>query len=437
MTVKWNLLPLVLAGTALLLIPGNVLATMIWEVTDGDPYYMSDAIVVCNSPSSAVSLNVTNPVGLEWQDPIAGQTNDVWVRVWRFGPLEEWPNDTQTGRVRLFIGRAGTLFEAANYNSYDPGFNTNLLTPPDSPIWDTDGWDDNLIGSAVAPVRFQITPGNWSTEYVLDKDSTLLPPEGQVQWLLFKLESYRLPYTASSEALPFSLVAYVYDPEYDDGGDITTNLAMAERRFNVLEIDYGDAPDPAYPTLLANSGASHLATGIMLGSSRDGELDGQPSAAADGDGDDEDGVVFYGAPIPGTMASVDVTVSASGFLNAWVDFNQDGDWGDAEEQIFTDQAVAAGVNNLSFNIPAAASTAANPYTRFRVDSAGGLSFTGRADDGEVEDYLVREPEKGNGGRGGGGCNTIGPKPGDTVWPDLMAIGLLVGLLMVRRRLALG
>jgi hypothetical protein len=219
------------------------------------------------------------------------------------------------------------------------------------------------------------------------------------------------------------------------GTDVPTSGAMAERRFDVLEIDYGDAPDPTYPTLLASNGASHLATGIMLGTSRDGELDGQPSVNADGDGDDEDGVLFYGTPVPGGLGTVDVTVSANGFLNAWVDFNQDGDWSDGEEQIFTDQAVAAGVNTLSFNIPATASTTAAPYARFRVDSGGGLGPTGQAADGEVEDYLVQEPQ-GNGGGGGGGCNTVSLKADETLWPDILAIALLAGVLMVMRKRAI-
>ena len=65
-------------------------------------------------------------------------------------------------------------------------------------------------------------------------------------------------------------------------------------------LDFGDAPDPSYPTLLANDGARHVAIGPRLGTYRDTELDGQPSATAAGDDldrtpDDEDGVVFTSA----------------------------------------------------------------------------------------------------------------------------------------------
>ncbi len=60
---------------------------------------------------------------------------------------------------------------------------------------------------------------------------------------------------------------------------------------------------------------------------------------------------------------------------------------DAGEQIFTDTALAAGLNLLSFAVPAGA-TAGTTYARFRFDQGGGLAPTGLAPDGEVEDYQV-------------------------------------------------
>jgi hypothetical protein len=89
------------------------------------------------------------------------------------------------------------------------------------------------------------------------------------------------------------------------------------------------------------------------------------------------------------LCSVTVT-GGSGFLNAWIDFNRDGDWADVGEQIFKDEPVSAGVNLLAFNVPASAAGGAS-FARFRLtsaDSGGTLSFSGPADDGEVEDYRV-------------------------------------------------
>jgi hypothetical protein len=72
----------------------------------------------------------------------------------------------------------------------------------------------------------------------------------------------------------------------------------------VLHRIAGDAPDPGYPTLLANDGARHvvLSTGPILYLGLippDTEVDGQPSNAATGDGEDEDGAAearFHGGP---------------------------------------------------------------------------------------------------------------------------------------------
>jgi len=156
-----------------------------------------------------------------------------------------------------------------------------------------------------------------------------------------------------------------------------------------VEYDYGDADDPTYPTLLASTGARHAATGVILGVNRDIEADGQPSPNADLDDntgvpDDEDGITNLVATLAG--GNVTVTVTGACLLNAWIDFTNDGDWADAGEQIFNNQALAAGVNNLQFNVPAGAVVETDLISRWRVNDAGNLGYTGDAADGEVEDY---------------------------------------------------
>jgi Ca2+-binding RTX toxin-like protein len=143
-----------------------------------------------------------------------------------------------------------------------------------------------------------------------------------------------------------------------------------------------------------------VATGPTLGPGRDTEADGTPSANADGDDvtdtDDEDGVTF-GTFLFTTVASATgvVTVdlqnpdAAANYLDAWLDFNRDGDWDDAGEQIFAsfDLGTAAGSQDLDFTIPAGVAEGTT-YARFRLSTAGGLDPAGLAGDGEVEDYLV-------------------------------------------------
>jgi hypothetical protein len=167
--------------------------------------------------------------------------------------------------------------------------------------------------------------------------------------------------------------------------------------------DLGDAPDPTYPTLLASSGASHvLSRNVYLGSCVDAEPDGQPTGAADGDDanigspvygscartTDEDGVSFATLPYVGGTANIVVNASAPCTLSAWVDFNADGDWLDADEALFPGgQALVAGLNPLSFAVPSSAAESAT-YARFRCTTDGAVAPTGEASDGEVEDYQV-------------------------------------------------
>jgi hypothetical protein len=160
-------------------------------------------------------------------------------------------------------------------------------------------------------------------------------------------------------------------------------------------LDFGDAPDPTYPTLLINDGARHIIAGPLLGTVIDPEPDGQPDPNALGDdnngpADDEDGVVFTSAVVPGQNATLDVTVSSgvfSQYLNAWFDFDRNGSWADPGEQIFIGQLVSPGLNSLSFIVPANAQPGVS-FCRFRLSTTQFLGFTGLAQDGEVEDYEV-------------------------------------------------
>ncbi len=156
-------------------------------------------------------------------------------------------------------------------------------------------------------------------------------------------------------------------------------------------LDWGDAPIP-YPTLSASNGARHVLSGLYLGNQIDNESNGQPTPFADGDDanglPDEDGVVFTTALISGSPATIQVTVTgAGGILQGWIDWNADGDWADASEQIINNQPVAAGLNNVYFSVPNWA-TNQNTFARFRISTQTGLGYSGFAPNGEVEDYPI-------------------------------------------------
>lgn len=152
-------------------------------------------------------------------------------------------------------------------------------------------------------------------------------------------------------------------------------------------VDYGDAP-ASFPVLDAENGAKHAInnyTNLYLGAGVTAEADGQESATASLDTDD--GILLNPIIAGDTSTTITIISSGTGFMDAWIDFNGDGDWDDPGEQILSSQAVVGGANSVSIAVPLGV-TVGEVAARFRLSSAGGLSTTGAAADGEVEDYLV-------------------------------------------------
>lgn len=212
--------------------------------------------------------------------------------------------------------------------------------------------------------------------------------------------SFPVPTTALPGALHLRLRLSTYKGigitglAYD--GEVEDYLVHVEEP---MDIDWGDAFDnwitPVYPTILLNNGAHHVIDGVhFLGGQIDAEADGQPAIAVDGDDivgpspDDEDGVFFTTMIFAGGYVGVDVDASTNGVLDAWVDFNNDGDWDDLNEQIFSGQNLHPGINSLGFTVPASAATVYPITSRFRFTSGGISTYTGLAMDGEVEDHAL-------------------------------------------------
>ena len=172
-------------------------------------------------------------------------------------------------------------------------------------------------------------------------------------------------------------------------GSVTSTVA----NLTVFGLDFGDAPSPAYPTLLVNNPARHvIVAGVHLGAAIDPDPDGQPTVTATGDDanglNDDDGVRFPGTWHVGQMATIEIVASTNGFLSGWVDFNHTNAWADSGEHILTNAPVAVGTNLLTIAIPSSARTG-DTFARFRfVTASVSLSYTNLALDGEVEDYAV-------------------------------------------------
>jgi VCBS repeat-containing protein len=182
------------------------------------------------------------------------------------------------------------------------------------------------------------------------------------------------------------------------GNELKPNQFSGETKVSIVlgdvDLDFGDAPDPEFPTLFRSNGAIHVLSGqTFLGSGMDVETEALQNINADGDALD-DGVVFLGIVNPFVDTPIEVTVSVDGLIDAWIDYNRDGDWDDVGEQIFASQEVfaepngTAGPNSLVFRAPGGIELGTTTYTRFRFSTTGGLLPTGLASDGEVEDYEV-------------------------------------------------
>ncbi len=151
--------------------------------------------------------------------------------------------------------------------------------------------------------------------------------------------------------------------------------------------DFGDAPS-SYPISLAQNGARHTVGALFLGGTVDTESDGVASLESNSEGSDDDGVTFNESFSAGSSTNIEVIASAAGgLLSAWFDWNQDGDWSDANEQVFANVAISSGANALAVPVPSG-TISGHTYARFRLSTDSGLGVTGLASNGEVEDYRV-------------------------------------------------
>lgn len=105
-------------------------------------------------------------------------------------------------------------------------------------------------------------------------------------------------------------------------------------------------------------------------------------------GDDEDGVHFGGL-FNAASSAVPITVTATGpgILDAWIDWNADGDFTDPGERIAAGLPVQEGDNVINVATPASAAIGFTS-SRFRISATGNLELAGIGVGGEVEDHLV-------------------------------------------------
>ncbi|MAL14761.1 MAG: hypothetical protein CL554_15185, partial [Algoriphagus sp.] len=173
--------------------------------------------------------------------------------------------------------------------------------------------------------------------------------------------------------------------------------------------DYGDAPESYGTPNHAVPNSTNINSLPRLGNIVDRELTAIHSLNADGDDnfsfdlanpssiDDEDGVtISSGGFNAGGSKQITINIrqadnsSNKGYVNAWIDWNRDGDFLDADEQVIINQGLSSGMNgNItpSITVPCDANPG-DSYLRVRISKTQNLTPLGGALDGEVEDYKI-------------------------------------------------
>ncbi|OUS40815.1 hypothetical protein A9R00_04165 [Oleispira antarctica] len=195
---------------------------------------------------------------------------------------------------------------------------------------------------------------------------------------------------------PYAAIEFAAGPlSGQNDGARCANAPLIDESEGTSTIDFGDAPD-SYSSSLAMNGARHeiVADGPYLGATApDGEVDARLGILSDdtnndaGNTNDEDGIALVTGLVKGLDNIVIVTASSEGYLQAWFDWNRDGDFDDADEQVASDRLVSQGANNLVVRVPVGADTGTS-WARFRFGSQTGISYNGGATDGEVEDHSI-------------------------------------------------
>ncbi|GAA5506096.1 tandem-95 repeat protein [Novipirellula caenicola] len=91
-----------------------------------------------------------------------------------------------------------------------------------------------------------------------------------------------------------------------------------------------------------------------------------------------------------TGAQIPVSVTGTGYVSAWIDFDGNGVFHPTLEKVIDNVLISDAANPTIFNVVTPAGTTDKlTWARFRISPEGGLQPTGLAVGGEVEDYQVQ------------------------------------------------
>lgn len=209
---------------------------------------------------------------------------------------------------------------------------------------------------------------------------------------------YKVTDNTAMAAAANGFIVNLKTPAYMAGKNNSQDDAVSSYSFT-RAYDYGNAPmsygSASHEINLLKDISGQYLKYIYLGKKVLPELDELNSGRTDGynkkDDSDNDGVTF---PVltAGQTASIQVEVTAHhdsyGILNAWFDWNADGDFNDAGEKVTGSPVVvySSGNYNLQVNVPVDAVTSQPTFARFRIGANSGPTASNSW--GEVEDYQI-------------------------------------------------
>ncbi|PQJ61811.1 LruC domain-containing protein [Photobacterium angustum] len=160
---------------------------------------------------------------------------------------------------------------------------------------------------------------------------------------------------------------------------------------STLGYDMGDAPNSYQTSLLVNGARHQVSSLLYLGLEPDEDLFAQFFPMHDDNdlGNDDQGIIFTTPTLnqgSTTFITAHIGGSIAGYLSAWIDWNNNGNFDDAYEQVIDNILLDNGEHTLAIDVPIDSVITDSTWSRFRINTNPNIAAHGQGEEGEVEDY---------------------------------------------------
>lgn len=395
---------------------GDLIAEYALRITRNGTCFAYDTMQVRVYPeeNSTAAFDACESASFSLPGPDSG-SNFVWMPA---ANLDD-PNIASPTASGLTAPEIFTLnYTDANGCAALKTIDANIISCADTGLGDTLWWDINYDGiqdpgePGVPGVTIWLVNPADPTSPI---QTTTTDADGAFFFSPLTAGDYQVRFIPTDE-MTFTLANAGGDDTLDSDADVLTGYTPDRFVFNGLQdstfdagiiyIDYGDLPDASagtayldYQTTEANGAPSHIIIpGLQIGTSVDGEQDGQPESEALGDDandayDDEDGIGITNGTTwrPGETINLSInttnTTGQTSYLRGWIDWNGDGDFDEGDEQV-TDLSGGSLSTLSTFTVPSDIPPGRQIGVRYRLSLDAAMTETGQVNSGEIEDYLI-------------------------------------------------